>query len=41
MQPEHQYYKEVNSKDGDYYRRWASYIGPYTKSFIERILMSS
>jgi hypothetical protein len=26
MAPEHQYYKEVNSKDGAYYRRWASSI---------------
>jgi hypothetical protein len=41
MKPEHQYYKDVNSKDGDYYRRWAACIGPYTKSFIERILMAS
>ena len=40
MKPEHLYYKEVNTKDGDYYRRWASYIGPHTKSLIERILMS-
>ena len=41
MKPEHQYYRDVNSKDGDYYRRWASHIGPYTASFIDRILLSS
>ncbi len=40
MKPEHQYYREVNTKDGDYYRRWASCIGPYTKSLIERVLMA-
>ena len=41
MKPEHQYYKEVNSKDGEYYRRWAAYIGPYTKKFIDRVLLAS
>ena len=41
MKPEHQYYRDVNSKDGDYYRRWASHIGPYTRSFIDRVLLSS
>lgn len=29
MKPEYQYYKEVNSKDGAYYRRWESSFGPY------------
>ena len=24
MKPEHQYYRDVNSKDGNYYRRWAA-----------------
>ena len=33
MAPEHQYYKEVNSKDGAYYRRWAASIGPYIADF--------
>ena len=28
MRPEHLYYKEVNAKDGAYYRRWASVFGP-------------
>lgn len=39
MKPEHLYYKEVNSKDGSYYRRWASGIGPYTARLIDRVLM--
>ena len=33
MPPEHLYYKEVNSKDGAYYRRWAASIGPYIADF--------
>ena len=41
MKPEHQYYREVNSKDGDYYRRWAGCIGPHTETFIDRILLAS
>ena len=41
MPPEHRFYSDVNSKDGDYYRRWASCIGPFTKDFIDRILLSS
>ena len=36
MAPEHQYYKEVNSKDGAYYRRWAASIGPYMAKLIDR-----
>ena len=35
-----QYYKEVNSKDSDYYRRWASTIGPYTVRLIEGVLLA-
>lgn len=38
MAPEHQYYKEVNSKDGAYYRRWASSIGPYMARLIDVLL---
>ena len=38
MAPEHQYYKEVNSKDGAYYRRWASSIGPYMVKLIDAVL---
>ena len=34
MPPEHLYYKEVNSKDGNYYRRWASAIGPMYSKYI-------
>lgn len=41
MKPEHRYYSEVNSKDGDYYRRWASAIGPHTARMIDTILLSS
>lgn len=41
MKPEHLYYKEVNSKDGNYYRRWASVIGPSMSELIDRVLKSS
>ena len=41
MRPEHLYYKEVNSKDGNYYRRWASAIGPAMSELIDRVLKSS
>lgn len=41
MRPEHLYYKEVNSKDGAYYRRWASVFGPSMSEFIDRLLKSS
>lgn len=40
MKPEHLYYKEVNTKDGDYYRRWAASIGPYMAKLIDRILIA-
>lgn len=40
MAPEHQYYKEVNSKDGAYYRRWASSIGPYMGKLIDSVLLA-
>ena len=40
MPPDHLYYKKVNSKDGNYYRRWASAIGP-AMSLIDRLLKSS
>jgi transposase len=40
MAPHHQYYKEVNSKDGAYYRRWASSIGPYTGKLIDAVLLA-
>ena len=40
MKPEHQYYKDVNSKDGAYYRRWASSFGPYLSKMIDTILLA-
>lgn len=41
MRPEHLYYKEVNEKDGAYYRRWASVFGPGTEEFIDRMLKAA
>jgi len=41
MKPEHLYYREVNSKDGSYYRRWASVYGPSMSELIDRVLKSS
>lgn len=41
MRPEHLYYKEVNEKDGSYYRRWASVFGPNMSECIDRLLKSS
>ena len=41
MKPEHLYYKEVNAKDGSYYRRWASVYGPCMSEFIDRLLKMS
>ena len=41
MPPEHLYYQEINSKDGNYYRRWASVFGPSMSELIDRILKSS
>ena len=41
MRPEHLYYKEVNEKDGAYYRRWASVFGPKMTEFIDRILKAA
>lgn len=41
MKPEHRYYKEVNSKDGAYYRRWASSYGPYLSKLIDTVLLAS
>lgn len=40
MRPEHLYYKEVNAKDGAYYRRWASVFGPNMSEVIDRMLKS-
>lgn len=41
MPPEHLYYQEINSKDGNYYRRWTSVFGPSMSELIDRILKSS
>lgn len=41
MPPEHLYYKDINSKDGNYYRRWASVFGPSMSELIERVLKAS
>ena len=41
MKPEHLYYKEVNAKDGNHYRRWAQAFGPNMSELIDRVLKSS
>lgn len=41
MKPSHLYYKDVNRKDGAYYRRWASVYGEYTSELIDRVLRSA
>ena len=41
MKPEHLYYKEVNAKDGAYYRRWASVYGKYMSELIDAVLKSA
>ena len=41
MKPEHLYYKEVNRRDGAYYRRWASVFGPNMSEFIDRLLKAN
>ena len=41
MKPEHLYYKEVNARDGAYYRRWASVYGEYTAELIDQVLRSA
>ena len=38
MPPEHLYYKEINAKDGAYYRRWAAAFGPYMTRLIDTVL---
>lgn len=40
MKPEHRYYKDVNSKDGAYYRRWAASYGPYLSKLIDTVLIA-
>lgn len=41
MKPSHLYYKDVNRKDGGYYRRWASAYGENTAELIDNILRSA
>lgn len=41
MKPEHLYYKELNARDGAYYRRWASVYGDFTFELIDTILRSA
>lgn len=41
MPVNHRYYKELNSHDGAYYRRWASVYGESMGTLIDRILRSA
>ena len=41
MPADHQYYKELNGRDGAYYRRWASAFGKNMESLIDRVLRSA
>lgn len=41
MKPSHLYYKDVNRKDGAYYRRWASAYGESTAELINTVLRSA
>lgn len=41
MPPDHRYYAEVNSRNGDYYRRWAKAIGPNMAQLIDVVLRSA
>lgn len=41
MPEEHRYYRDVNEKDGNYYRQWAKSYGPYTAKLIDSVLLSS
>lgn len=41
MPASHLYYKEINSKNGSYYRRWASVFGPNMSEFIDRVLKAA
>ncbi len=40
MPQEHLFQKEVNSRDGAYYRRWASSYGPYMEKLIDAVLLA-
>jgi transposase len=41
MRPEHLYNKELNVNDGAYYRRWATALGPFMATLIDRVLKSA
>ena len=41
MPQEHRFYRDVNEKNGDYYRRWAGGFGPYTAKMIDSVLLSN
>lgn len=41
MPPEHQYYKELGTRNGSYYRSWASHYGKYMVTLINRVLASA
>ena len=41
MPQEHRFYRDVNEKNGDYYRRWAAGFGPYTAKMIDTVLLSN
>ena len=41
MPPSHRFYNEVNKYNGDYYRKWASAIGPEMNRMIEIVLHAS
>ena len=38
MLPDHRFYSEVNKYNGDYYRKWATAIGPEMLRLIEIVL---
>lgn len=41
MPPGHQYYKEINHQNGDYYRNRAKAFGPYMAKLIDAVLHSA
>ncbi len=41
MPQEHKFYRDVNEKNGEYYRRWATSYGPYTAKMIDSVLLSA
>ncbi len=38
MPPAHRFYKEVNERDGNDYRKWSRKFGNFTYQFIDRLL---